>query len=328
MPEASTGGASRDVDRLLRRLRLRHLQLLVLLAEEGSLRAAAGRLALTQPAVSKMLSEIEAAVGERLFERGRRGVVPNAFGLAAVHRARAVLGEVASAVEDLDAVRGGASSVLRVGTVSVTRIVPVAVAALLAREPRVRVRLREARVAELLRILLDGELDCVVGALTADVLASLPLGALRAQRLFEERVVAIASRRHRLAGRGPLRWSEVAAERWVLPPRDTPVRQAFMAAFLNAGVAAPEPVVETLSPVTLGSLLRLDPTLLGAVRRESVDEHGDGGELRALRVGPPIPLPPLGVFTRASAGGADATVAAFVSALRRVARGAGGAARA
>ncbi|TAM53956.1 MAG: LysR family transcriptional regulator, partial [Burkholderiaceae bacterium] len=60
-----TGGA----DYLVRRLRLRHLELLVALAEAGTMRGAAERLHLSQPAISKMLNEIESGFGVRLFDR-------------------------------------------------------------------------------------------------------------------------------------------------------------------------------------------------------------------------------------------------------------------
>ena len=54
-------------DYLVRRLRLRHLELLVALADERTMRAAAARLHLSQPALSKMLGEIEAGFQARLF---------------------------------------------------------------------------------------------------------------------------------------------------------------------------------------------------------------------------------------------------------------------
>src|SRR3954467_13184503 len=61
----------------LRGVQLRHLRCLVAVAQERHLARAAERLALSQPAVSKTLSELEAIVGTRLVERskaGRRGV--------------------------------------------------------------------------------------------------------------------------------------------------------------------------------------------------------------------------------------------------------------
>lgn len=72
-----------SADYLIRRLRLRHLQLLVALADVGTMRGAATRLNLSQPALSKMLGEIEAGFGARLFERSPQGLTANALGTAA-----------------------------------------------------------------------------------------------------------------------------------------------------------------------------------------------------------------------------------------------------
>lgn len=61
----------------MRNVQLRHLRCLVAVAQERHLARAAERLSLSQPAVSKTLSELEAIVGARLVERGnagRRGV--------------------------------------------------------------------------------------------------------------------------------------------------------------------------------------------------------------------------------------------------------------
>jgi DNA-binding transcriptional LysR family regulator len=76
-------------DRLIRTLRLRHLELLVALSEARTMRGAAARLHLSQPAISKMLGEIEDCFGARLFERSHQGIHANALGTSpAFGRAR------------------------------------------------------------------------------------------------------------------------------------------------------------------------------------------------------------------------------------------------
>ena len=69
--------APSQVDHLVARLRFRHLRLITELQRDGSLRAAAQTLNLTQPAVSKALGEIESAFGFALFTRMARGVTPS-----------------------------------------------------------------------------------------------------------------------------------------------------------------------------------------------------------------------------------------------------------
>lgn len=307
---------NRSLDFLVRRLRLRHVELLVALDEAGTMRAAATRLHLSQPAISKMLLEAEDALGARLFERSRQGVHATAAGAAAVHRARVVLGELAHARDEVDAIRSGASAVLRVGTFSVTAAVPAAVVRLRQRVPGVAVRLHEARVLELIQLLLEGKLDCVFGALTTELLGSDVLRSLQSEVLLEDRLCVLAAGSNPVARRRRLRWTDLRDADWVAPPKQTLVRQAFMTAFLNEGVDPPEPVIEAMSSVTIGAVLRLDPKLLCAVRQEHARDEVARGGVRQLAVMPSVALPPLGLFTRRGGLETTAVVREFAQAIR------------
>ena len=306
----------RQADYVLRRLRLRHLELLVALAEVGTMRAAAQRLHLSQPAISKMLHEAESAFGASLFERSRQGVQLTAAGAAAVRRVRVVLGELAHVPEEVGAIQRGASAVLRVGTFSVTAVVPAAVVKLRRQQPRVAVHIHEGRVHELIQMLLAGELDCVFGALTHELLDGDTLRRLQREVLIEDSLRVLVADGHPALRRRGLRWPHLADADWVVPPRHTLVREAFMTAFLNEGADPPEPVIETLSSVTIGALLRLDPRLVCAVRREHARDELARGGVRQLAVQPQVPLPPLGLFTRRSGSEASPVVQAFARAMQ------------
>lgn len=308
---------SKPFDYLVRRLRLRHLELLVALTEAGTMRAAALGLHLSQPAISKMLLEAEEALGARLFERNRQGVHPTVAGAAAVHRCRVVLSELAHAHDEVAAIRSGASAVLRVGTFSVTAAVPAAVVQLRQRMPGAAVHLHEGRVRELIQRLLEGELDCVFGALTAELLSSDLLKSLQSEVLLEDRLCVLAADSHPAPRRRRLRWLDLRDASWVAPPRDTLVRRAFMTAFLNEGIDPPEPVIEAMSSVTIGAVLRLDPSLLCAVRHEHARDEVARGGVRQLLVEPAVALPPLGLFTRRSDVGPTPVVQEFARAIRK-----------
>jgi DNA-binding transcriptional LysR family regulator len=306
-----------NADYLTRRLRLRHLELLVALADAGTLRAAALRLHLSQPALSKMLMEIEAGFGARLFERSPQGLAANTLGQAAIYRARVVLGEVSRASDEVDALRTGAMGVLRLGTLSVTAAVPKAVVHLRKAMPGARVQIQEGRVRELIQKLLHGELDCVFGAITPDLLTSDLLSLLRPEVLLQDQLCVLCAAEHALARKRRVHWSDLQAYPWVAPPKDTLIRQALMTAFLNEGLDPPEPCIEVVSSVTLGSVLRLDPSLLGATRFEQARDETEGATIRRLPVLPTIALPSLGLYTRRSAQHSTPLVQAFAAAIAR-----------
>jgi DNA-binding transcriptional LysR family regulator len=69
-------------DRIGRRLKLRDLHLLMTVVQCGSMAKAAAELAVSQPAVSKAIADMEHMLGLRLLDRGRNGVAPTPYGQA------------------------------------------------------------------------------------------------------------------------------------------------------------------------------------------------------------------------------------------------------
>lgn len=312
-PEMNT-----KTDRLVRTLRLRHLELLVALAETPTMRGAAARLHLSQPAISKMLGELESCFGARLFERSHQGIHANALGTSAAFRARAVLHELARATADVDAMQSGITAVLRVGAPSVTAAVPAAIVKLRERLPGAAVQLREGRVHELIHRLLEGELDCVFGAITPELISSDLIPLLEPVVLLKDELCVLASVSNPGVNARRLQWADLRAAQWGLPPKETLVRQAFMTVFLNSGVTPPVPVIEAMSSVTIGTLLRKDPSMLCAVRLEhALDEVARGGVQR-LKVGPQVVLPSFGLFFRRDGMARPAILMEFANAIRTV----------
>src|SRR5437016_14448962 len=88
-------------ERVGRRLKLRDLHILLAVVQHRSMAKAASALAISQPAVSKAIADMEAALGLHLLDRGRHGVEPTAYGRALVQRGRAVFDEVKTVVGGL-----------------------------------------------------------------------------------------------------------------------------------------------------------------------------------------------------------------------------------
>src|SRR5262245_11269496 len=86
-------------DRTKRRLKLRDLDVLLAVVENGSMGKAAKRLNISQPAVSKAVVELEDALGVRLMDRSRRGVVPTLYGLALAKHSVAIFNDLRQGVK-------------------------------------------------------------------------------------------------------------------------------------------------------------------------------------------------------------------------------------
>src|SRR5882762_1964225 len=102
-------------DRTKRRLKLRDLDILLAVVETGSMGKAAGRLAISQPAVSKAIVELEDALGVQLVDRSRRGVVPTPYGLALGKRSVAIFNDLRQGVQDIDFLADPTKGEIRVG---------------------------------------------------------------------------------------------------------------------------------------------------------------------------------------------------------------------
>ena len=136
------------------------LRAFVAVARAGTVARAAGLLGLAQPSVSARLAQLERAWETRLFRRRARGMTLTPEGARLLPLAEAVL----RGMEELDRAAGlpaAPAGELRVGAGDALgrESLPRALAALLAREPGLEVRLREGPGPRLLEALREGEID-------------------------------------------------------------------------------------------------------------------------------------------------------------------------
>src|SRR5262252_5418711 len=91
-----------DERRLGRHLKLRNLQVLLTVARCGGMGKAARELSVSQPAVSKAISDMEDALGVRLLDRSARGVEPTIYARALLDRGPVVFDELKQAVRHIE----------------------------------------------------------------------------------------------------------------------------------------------------------------------------------------------------------------------------------
>ena len=84
-----------------RRIKLRDLQVFQVAAETGSMAKAAAQMAITQPAVSYAISELEQTVGVPLLERSSQGVTPTVYGRALLQRSAIVFNELRQGISEI-----------------------------------------------------------------------------------------------------------------------------------------------------------------------------------------------------------------------------------
>lgn len=141
---------------------LRHLRYVIAVADAGGVGAAARRLRVAQPALSRQIADLEREVGYPLFERLPRGVRPTAAGEALIARARTVVESASEAIEDARRAALGETGHLRIGfnpTVSWRGVIPDSFRAFRAAKPDVRLTMLPMMSVEQISAVLDGRLD-------------------------------------------------------------------------------------------------------------------------------------------------------------------------
>lgn len=285
-----------NVDSLLRhRISMRHLRLLAALANHKSLRGASNEMALTQPAVTKTLHEIELLLGAPLFDRTPQGLLPTALGEAAIRYAQLVFTDLDLLQAELNVLRTGAAGNVRIGSMPAltTNIVTEAVVRLARDRPRIALEVREGTSNHLLLALENDQLDLVVGRL--------PLGWSEDRFVFEplgEETIGIAVRvGHPEMGRPSLRLADLLDYSWIAQPHPAPLRDIHDQLFRDARLPLPASMVETSSILLTVALLDRSDTIT-LLTDSLTGYYGRLGLMATLPLSVPGRLPPFGVIRR------------------------------
>lgn len=143
---------------------LRHLRQIEIIADKGSFAAAAKKLHISQPALSRSISSLEEQIDVKLFDRSRREVVPTVFGKHLLQRGKPVLRDMQGMERDLTLLRGLESGQLVVGSGPLPAEFSLgrAVAHFNRKYPKINVQIIIDQTPRLLDLLQKRELDLFV----------------------------------------------------------------------------------------------------------------------------------------------------------------------
>lgn len=297
-----------------RRLKIRHLEVFVVLHETRSLTEAASRLHMTQPALSHWLADVESAVGRALFVRNRR-LSLTADGEVLLSHAERMLGDVHRTHLELQAVRQGMQGRLHVGTGLPRVLLPGTISRLHRVRPEIFVSVSEAPQPQLLEMLSRCDIDVLFGAIGADVL-ELPFAV---ESLLSTSIQIVARRDHALLQGAACDLNDTLSWPWILPPADSVMRAAFNAAFAARGLPPPQARVVGNTSVRM-QLLACGRDYLTILTAMEVRLYGPDGFAVRLPVESSIPFPDVGLIWSPERAGP--IVDGFLEAARAEARAA------
>ena len=276
------------------RIKLRHLQCFIAVAQLRSLQKASEALAITQPAVSKTLAELESATGARLFERGRKGAELTDHGRMFAPYANAALSALQEGVQKLRGGNQAPPSVVRVGILPTLAQVlfPPALAEFRRAFANVSVDVHTGPNLALLRSLKAAEVDFVVGRLGEPS----SMTGMSFEHLFREPLTIVVRAGHPIL-RGPITASTLGSYDLLLPSAGTLIRQSADSVLAAFGVPERAAMICSLS-VSLNLQLTLQNEAIWFVPASLVDSYVASGEL--MRV--PMPVggtdEPIGLLRR------------------------------
>ena len=231
-------------DRLGRRLRLKDLHTLQTVAEVGSMAKASERLALSQPAISKALSDMEHILGTSLLDRSARGVTLTDPGRLLVERTRVVFDEIREGISDIERLSDPTRGIVKIGTTEpVASVVSEIIGRLVSKYPAIGYDVMISDLDTLIGELRQRTRDVVVTRWAAPPVAD----DLSVQPLFKSSLAVMAAQGHPLLRRKCLSLTDLMEERWALSPSDSFLGRTVVELFRRRKLPLPPAVVTTIS---------------------------------------------------------------------------------
>lgn len=182
--------------------------------ESGSLSAAAEVLAVSQPTLSRAVSQLEALVGRQLLVRGRNGVVLTEIGILLAEQGRKIGSDLKQADDVLNALKSDSPPTIRIGAGPLLAQLAISDFVLAATETggHSSFDLQIGTARQLISDLLHGHLDIAVMATPSDM----KVEHLRSIKLMDDHIGLFAGPKSALAGRNTTVDSDaIAGAKWM-----------------------------------------------------------------------------------------------------------------
>jgi DNA-binding transcriptional LysR family regulator len=227
--------------RVGRRLKLRDLNILLAVADARSMAKAASRLAISQPAVSRAIADMEHTLGVMLFDRSQQGVELTPYGHALLKRGIAAFDELKQGVQDIAFLANPGTGELRVGASAALSegVVASAIDRLSQQYPRVVFHVIVGGTVVLLDALRARRIELAVVRMSGGELGT----DVNQEILFEEPLAVVAGADNPWVRRRKVSLKDLVKERWTWPSPGTAFDALVVKAFRASGIEPPTATV-------------------------------------------------------------------------------------
>ena len=282
-------------ERVMRRLKLRELHILMTAAQAGSMGKAATQLALSQPAVSKAIAEIEQTLGVRLLDRTAQGIAPTLYGRALLKWAAAVFDDLRQGMHEIEFLADPTSGEVRIGCIEMMNagLLPGVIDRLSQQYPRLVFAVLQApTVAAQYHDLRERRIDLVFSRMMMPIEG----GDLNADILCEDPLIVVASADNKWLRRRNISLAALIDEPWCLMPHESAIWPVVVEAFRARGLEMPRVAVRSNSPHLFYAMIHTG-RFLSVAPASTVLMSGERLGLKALPVDVSIRAAPIGIVT-------------------------------
>jgi len=231
-------------ERIARRLKLRDLYVFRTVVQLGSMGKAASQLAVSQPAISKAIIDLERVLGARLLDRSRQGVEPTQYGTALLKWSAIIFDNLRQSVDEIDFLADPTGGEVRVGSTDImmASLLPAVIDRLSRQFPKMVFKVLQAPgIREQFHELRARSVDLILGR----IMEQAPDEDLNVEILFEDPLFVVAGKHSKWHQRRKIDAAELINEPWVLPSYETFVGSIVREAFQSKGLDPPRITVSS-----------------------------------------------------------------------------------
>ncbi len=283
-----------DEKRLSRYLTLRDLHMLMTVAKCGSMGRAAVQLAVSQPAISKAIADMERSLGVPLLDRSPRGVETTIYARALLEHGTLAFHELKEASRHIEFLAHPTSGDLRIGsTIAIaTGFISAVVEKLSRQYPGIVFHISAGEASTIYRALEERQFDLVILPMLTANLAD----HLHAAVLYNEPLVVVAGLCNPWSRRRKVTLEKLMDEVWALPPLESLYGSLVAEAFRVHGLKVPRSTV--LSSITpLRNSLLASGRFISIVQASVVRYRSNDIPLKVLPIDLPSTRRPIGLIT-------------------------------
>lgn len=299
-----------------RRLKLRHLEILIAVANTQSMAKAATHLSISQSAISRAIADVERTLGVALFERSPQGVEPTRFGHALIRRGIAAFDEIAQGVKDIASLADPTKGELWIGSTpglseggvlsGINRLSPL--------YPRVIFHVVPCGLPQLYEQLRERRVELGY----ADIPGDAPHDDFETEVLFDDTLAVVSAASSPWARRRKIGLSELVNEPWTWPEAGTRLDSLMIAAFRASALQPPRATVYA-DAINLRTRLAATGRFLAVVPASTMHFSAYHARLKVLPVQLPATRREIGII-RLRRRAMSPLAQRFVECLRKLAK--------